>query len=523
MARFDRQRAGRAQAVVVGAVVLFGFAVALLGLLQLQVVPAQVGAAEVVHGELVGEELVAVGAANWEAATRGDVGTTEVTTGLNYRHRFLLMTPPPARGRLALEPLGTVSVANVVSVEGADVTGTVGPFETAALGYTPAYSRYENPPTVVLEPHVAYDRFDDGVEVVEGEWSFVDGTRITLVAVTGSLSSDGRLTETVRVVPVSAPATAVSVTNTTDGPVTLSVPTRLSNDSWATILAPQSVDNGGHVVSHAVADGVLTVVLEAGVEYDLRLARVGIRAAGASATEPATHVVTVEGADRSVPPGGSQLLVVEARDRFNNPVVGATVRADAAGANGTVTSTSRLSEDPAVGVTDHRGRASFVVRAAPDALVDTGTVTVELVTPPAPLVPTATPTPTPTPTPTATPTPAPTPTATPTPTPQPNRPPSVDSVVADTQCTDASWFGCRERTVTVEWVASDPDGGGDIESVTVVTYEDVWFWTEEVDRVEVTNGDLTSGRVTRVVDDADLVRVIVTDRAGETDDRTESV
>jgi hypothetical protein len=72
-------------------------------------------------------------------------------------------------------------------------------------------------------------------------------------------------------------------------------------------------------------------------------------------------------------------------------------------------------------------------------------------------------------------------------------------------------------------VASDPDGGGDIESVTVVTYEDVWFWTEEVDRVEVTNGDLTSGRVTRVVDDADLVRVIVTDRAGETDDRTESV
>ena len=381
---FTRGRSGggdRAQAVVVGAIVLFGFAVALLGVLQLQFVPAQVQGEELVHSDRIGEELVSVGTAQWDAATAGEVATTHVTVGLNYRDRFVLRNPHPARGRLALEPLGNLSVTNVTAVEAggpAEQRGPFGPFPTAALVYTPDYDQYTGAPVTVVEPHVAYDRFADGATVVEAEWSFVDDTRITLVTVTGSLSSSGRLAEPVGVGPVSTPVSSLAVTDTGDGPLTLHVPTELSNERWAAILEPESVANGGHVVSHGVTDGVLTVVLESGVTYDLRLARVGIGPAQSPATEPATHVTVVSGGERTVPPNGSQLVVVEARDRFHNPVVGARVRADDSATVGTVASTSRLTSDPALGVTGENGRVSFLLTAPSGATANTTAVGFEL-------------------------------------------------------------------------------------------------------------------------------------------------
>lgn len=370
----------RAQAVVVGAIVLFGFAVALLGVLQLQFVPAQVQSEELVHSDQVGEDLVSVGTAQWDAATAGEVATTHVTVGLNYRDRFVLRNPHPVRGRLALEPLGNLSVRNVTAIEPggpAEQRGPFGPFPTAALVYTPDYDQYTGAPVTVLEPHVAYDRFADGATVVEAEWSFVDDTRITLVTVTGSLSSSGRLAEPVGIVPVSTPVSSLPVTNTGDGPMTLHVPTGLSNERWEAILGPESVANGGHVVSHAVDDGVLTVVLESGVTYDLRLARVGIGPAQSPSTEPATHVTVVSGGE-PIPPNGSQLVVVEARDRFHNPVVGARVRADDTAAAGTVASTSRLTSDPTLSVTGEDGRASFLLTASSDAAANTTAVGFEL-------------------------------------------------------------------------------------------------------------------------------------------------
>ncbi|GGL58503.1 hypothetical protein [Halocalculus aciditolerans] len=368
----------RGQAVVVGVVVFLGFIVALAALYQLQVVPLQTLQHEYAHEQAVDEDLTALNAQLVRAATEGEPTATTVAVGQDYSSSLLFRTPPPLSGRLTAQSAGSVSVSNVDVTEEARKSpagNAYGPYETNTVTYTPQYVQYSNAPDTVLSGGQVLDRYPNGETTRVSGSSFVSGRQVTLVTVTGSPGEAEGLRQTVTAVPASAATDAVSVTNTPDERVTIRVPTVRSQEAWDATLDAQTVANGGHVVSKTVSDGVLTVVLEPGVTYDLRLARVDL-GGGESASEPAVDVGVVSGGARSVPPGGSQRVVVEAYDRFGNPVSGVRIAANTpSGWPGRVRSTDRLGGSRTVAVTGENGRASFVVKSSETDVVNTGSVT----------------------------------------------------------------------------------------------------------------------------------------------------
>lgn len=396
----ERGRDGgrRGQAVVIGAVLGFALLITVLGVAQLEYVPAEVEQQEALQDQQARADMLDLGAAARATAIRGDLQPVTVRTGVQYDLPFILVAPPAPRGALATEPLGTLKITNVTRAEGArsyPADGSLGPYRTTALTFEPRYNQYNDSRTAVYESGLVVNQFGNGAEVRAGGTSFIEGRSIALVTVTGSLDAGSSLTQPVTFSPVSAPAQAVSVTNTSGAPVTIQLPTRLSNETWAAVLEPEYVANGGHVHSHKVTDGVLVVRLEQGVEYDLRLARLRIGRPEGPNSEPATHLVTLEGGSETVPPGGSQLITVQARDRYNNPVTGVRIHAQADAVAGTVRSTSRLASNESVGLTDSDGRASFVLTANGTAAAQTQNLSFSIVdqaVPPSPTTEPSTPT-----------------------------------------------------------------------------------------------------------------------------------
>jgi FlaG/FlaF family flagellin (archaellin) len=350
---------------VVGAILMFGLVLALLAVLQTTAVPALNAELELQHNERVEADVVTVGGAVDRVAATGRGESVVLETGLRYPPRMFFVNPPPVTGTLRTTDPATVEVANARAAgEAGDYwTGTARRFQTRSLVYAPAYNEYPNAPTTVHEGWAVYDRFD-GTTRPLGDHGLVDGRRITLVTLDGRVAASARSVP-LDVSPVSAPTRVVTVRDNGD-PVTLTVPTGLTEDDWAALLEDEldlSADPGNdrYVTgldcqrSPPAPCGRLTVTLEAGATYELRLGKVSL---GSGADEPeATYLVDVAGDGTSVPEGGSRKLTVEVRDRFDNRVSGVAVDATIGG-DGTLRATEAVSGDD--------GRAAFVYEAPDD-------------------------------------------------------------------------------------------------------------------------------------------------------------
>lgn len=324
---------------VVGTLLIVGLFAVLLGWYQATVVPAAVEETEFQHNERAQEDVVALEEAFVTAATTDARQSVAVDLGTRYESHSFFVTPRPPQGRLATVGVTDESVAVSVvgangSVAGSDVAdvwnGSNRTFNTGFVRYRPAYNRYTAAPVTVYDHSVVYNRDPTagGVATLT-EQQLVDGRRVSLVLLSGTYDAVG-LTERVGVAPRSGGVQTVTVRNDS-APIRITVPTRLPNDTWARLLAPETVANGGHVLGQSYAttpDGPnrLTIRLEAGVTYELALGQVQLgetRRASANAS----YVVTERGDRASVREGGRQKIVVQVRDRFDNPVSGVSVDA----------------------------------------------------------------------------------------------------------------------------------------------------------------------------------------------------
>ncbi|WP_123538681.1 Ig-like domain-containing protein [Halosimplex salinum] len=360
----------RGQSIQIGAVLIFAALILLVSLYQATIVPQQNEQIEFDHSQQVQGELLdlrnAVTSAVGDAARR----SVSVTLGTTYPPRFLAVNPPPASGQLRTVGTGDSDVAfGVTNATALDAEtgdfwdGDRRDYGTGGIVYRPSYSEYGQPPSTVYENSVLYDDFSfEGTTIARSEQALVDGNTITLVALNGSLrrSSSGSLSVDVR--PVSASTRTVAVRNADpDSNVTVRVPTRLSESRWAELLADEFVGEGGNVTDvrtnplPAAPEYRMLVVDMVPGTYDLRMAKAGVgtRVTGTDAA----YLTEVRGNGTSVPEGATRQFVVEVRDRYNNPVSGATVRAASDG-TGTV--------GPATARTDESGRVRLTYRAPPN-------------------------------------------------------------------------------------------------------------------------------------------------------------
>lgn len=257
-----------------------------------------------------------------------------------------------------------------MSISNAATTGEVGDYwngdpheyATGSIVYRPAYNQYTDAPTTNYENSVAYNRFDETV-IPLTEQTIVDGRRITLTAVGGNLSRNAVGETSVDVRSISPGRRTVTVSDT-GGNVTISIPTKLDLATWQDLLEGEFVANGGHIVNvsmNSIADSEfdhLTIELEQDVTYELRLAKVAV--GSSDEQSDVGYLTTVSRSVSSMTTNETRLLVVEIRNRFNNPVSGVEVTF--------TTDNGTFSNDmTTINVTsDEAGQASVVLSASSD-------------------------------------------------------------------------------------------------------------------------------------------------------------
>jgi len=356
----------RGQAIQIGAVLLFGVLIVGLSTYQAFVVPDQNRQIEFNHNQEVQQELQELRNGIVSIPGGSDGRSVSVPLGVQYPSRIVAVNPGPATGSLRTD--GTTNGNVNATILNATADGETGDFwdgreqvyATGGLVYQPNYNEYRQAPRTVYDTTVLFNQFNGRNLSVTGQ-RLVTDEQINLVTLNGSLSVARTGATSVDLRAVSSSTRTVAVENASPGEnVTISVATRLNESAWRTLLEPELVENGGHVynVTSEPIDGSqfrqLSIRLEAGVEYTLRVTRVGI---GTGAEDPGSAYLTrVSGNSSAVPEGSTQDLVVEVRDSLNNPVSGIEVNA----------STNRSSVSPVQDTTDADGQITFTYEAPTD-------------------------------------------------------------------------------------------------------------------------------------------------------------
>ncbi|PSP87140.1 hypothetical protein BRC87_11990 [Halobacteriales archaeon QS_4_66_20] len=358
----------RAQAIQIGAVLLFGILILFLSLYQAVVVPDQNEEIEFNHNEDLQQQLTELRSTVILMPGSTSTRAASLDLGVRYPSRAIFVNPGPPSG--TLRTVGTensrvnVTITNATAVDDAGETrdfwnGTALTFETGAIEYRPGYNLYQGAPRTVYEHSVLYNAFEreNVTQAVAGQ-TLVEGSRITVIALDGSLTENRVDTLSLDVDPISTRTRVVDL-NGTAKPVTLRTPTGMSGSEWNETFEDELVANGGHVQNVSVSPGgpgglgLLEVTLEAGERYQLELAKVGV-GTGATGTD-AEYLTDVAGNGSTLEPGETVQLTVEARDRFNGPESGVTVTADPSGGNFTGGGSEK--------VTDTEGQATYEYEA----------------------------------------------------------------------------------------------------------------------------------------------------------------
>ena len=322
----------RGVTVQVGAVLLFGILIISMSMYQTTVVPDENEDVEFQHSQTVQQDLQTLRSSLVQAGSTGGVQPTVVKAGTYYPGRALFVNPPPVTGTVRATEARSMVVRNARTADANDETGdywdgTERSFQTTTIEYDAQYHQYQNAPTTVYENSVVTNRFATG-EVPLTDQALLRGNDIFLLTVGGELSKSRAAALSVDPKPVSVATRTVSIEDGGD-PIELRVPTTLSEKTWEDLLRDQFGDNGyvdGDEEGVTVSDGVLTVTLEPGRTYDLKMARVGV---GTGVTdEPAHYLTSVDGLTTATT-GTTQTFTVEVRDEYNNPVSGQEVTFDA--------------------------------------------------------------------------------------------------------------------------------------------------------------------------------------------------
>lgn len=318
----------RGVTVQIGTVLLFAVLVILLSIYQASVVPQQNEQVEFTHNQEVQSQLQDLRDDLLRTATTGSGGSASVALGTQYPVRAVFVNPAPPSGTLRTTPPANLTVENATaSGETGDYwTGSARNFSTRGLTYDPLYHVYQNPPTTVYDNGVLYNHFDSANRTLAGQ-RLVDGDSISLVALNGSLSKSSSSTATMDLRSVSAATRTVAVGNESNN-VSILVPTTLPADEWRGLLSAEMDETASNpdryvrAVEEVPDRPAVRLVLEPAT-YELELAKVGV---GTDVTDTDAHYVTdVRGDNASVAENSGRELLVEVRDRFDNPVSGATV------------------------------------------------------------------------------------------------------------------------------------------------------------------------------------------------------
>lgn len=323
----------RAVTVLIGALLLAVVLVLLLTILQAKAVPNWNEDIEYDHNQRVQDDLTRLRGAIVDTAADGSTRAVSVRLGTRYPNRIVLVNPSDPTGTIETRSPAELRIGNATVPETGDADdywqGDTKRFTTRALTYEPHYNAYRSAPVTTYENWVLYNEFESDDRLLATQHLVTDN-RINVILLNGSLRKTRLESASVEFTPVSAPSRPMAITST-DDPVTLSVPTRLSNETWSELLTDEYVRNGGHIVDQSYRTGGpynrLVLTLEKDVTYELHMAEVGV---GDTPNEiRGQYIVSQSDEDATTNENERVPLTAEVRDRLNNPVSNANVTFDA--------------------------------------------------------------------------------------------------------------------------------------------------------------------------------------------------
>ncbi|MFW6436575.1 MAG: hypothetical protein ACOCYZ_02965 [Halococcoides sp.] len=365
----------RGQSTQVGAILLFAILVIALATYQATAIPSQNAAAEFEHSEAVQGDLLGVHNAIVSAASGGQQAVF-VELGLRYTPRLFGVNPPPVSGTIDVvtdDPWNrSIAIANATATgETGDFwNGSTRRYPTSAVRYRAEYNEHAGAGEHVVENTVLYEQFDEQRVLAAGQ-HVVDGRRIAPIAVTGSYRQSGVRPGSVPVRAVSADGATVPVT-ASGGPITVTVPTRLSAAEWRELLESDgqlAADPGGYVTNVSRGGpGTVRIAFAAGETYLIDSALVGVGTVG---ERPGPAYLTSDAAP-VVPEGGTTTVEVVARDAYDTGTAGSTVQFATERSDSSVSPASQTSD------ADGRVRVTYTAPANVSGVEETDRILASL-------------------------------------------------------------------------------------------------------------------------------------------------
>jgi len=345
----------RGQSIQVGAVLLFAVLVLAFSTYQAFIVPEENKRVEFEHSQEVRSQLNELRTAI--VSTKGGTArSTTIDLGFEYPPRAIALNPEPPAG--TLRTVGTDDPQFNLTIRNATASGETGDlwdgdarhYNTGGMRYRTSYNRYRNAPRTGYEHTLLYDEFDADT-VVAANQTFIQGERLSLITLNGSLRRSSGGSTSVDVRPIThAERTVLIDAQSANAPVTLNFTSRLSADRWRRIVGGRTnVESVSGSTSPAGDEyNSIQVKLATGVTYELEMTK---SAVGTGATdERAVYLTDVSGDGGSVARGNNKEMTLEVRDGYNNPVAGVIV-------NGSVGSGGSL--DSGQETTDDSGQVTF--------------------------------------------------------------------------------------------------------------------------------------------------------------------
>lgn len=253
----------RAQAIQIGAVLLFGILIIFLSMYQAFVVPTQNEEIDFNHHLEVERDMVELRGEILQSKTTGEDRFATVRLGTEYPSRILFRNPP--------DPAGTLATTANRSIEVLDENGQelelVETDENRFIEFRPQYSMFTQAGPIRYENTVLYQQFP-GINATITEQRLIRENRVSIIPLHREFQASGR--QTVSVEPIPGVLEREEVADPT-----VRLGTGLSEDDWLEILEREITENDDlYAENVSVENGILELDLKG--DFDIEYAPVGM-------------------------------------------------------------------------------------------------------------------------------------------------------------------------------------------------------------------------------------------------------
>lgn len=365
----------KAVAPVVGFMLILAIVFLAAAQYQANVVPEQERSDEADHFQEVTQQFSGLRTEMIRSATTGQRQTQEIETGLDYG--VLGLNQPPVPGVVLHQDSQDIQIHDATNEQSASSfwqPDRTQEYETGFMSYRVDYNRFAGAGELYIEHGMLYrdtipgptpreyeEEIRDGQEddvppqriIYESDQPIIDERTITLYTIDDGFDGDGEnlvssgiSSTTVELTPLS-PRTGGSMNTITitdeDDPIRMVLPTRLPASEWRNNILSEEMDEGfvdeiygpndndNDIEYIDEDDNAIEIKMDAGETYNLRMAKIDVQTLRQQTptNPPESEYIAVENPVAQVDEATTEILEAEARDAYNNGVIGQEVHVEA--------------------------------------------------------------------------------------------------------------------------------------------------------------------------------------------------